>query len=61
MEQESRVDNIGKEIEQLGVHNLELMKIIMSKKVINNDYIYEQIVDNNALEQHLHKLNQLHQ
>lgn len=24
------------------MHNLELMKLIMNKKVINNDFIYEQ-------------------
>lgn len=32
----------SKEIEEKVVHNLELMKLIMNKKVINNDYAFEQ-------------------
>jgi hypothetical protein len=32
----------SKEIEEKVVHNLELMKLIMNKKVINNDYVFEQ-------------------
>ena len=33
---------VAKEVEEKLLHNLEFMKLLMSKKVINNDYIYEQ-------------------
>ena len=36
---------ICKEIEEKLIHNLQMMKLLMKKKIINNDYIYEQFED----------------
>lgn len=44
----SKIDDemASKDIETNVIHNLQLMKLLMNKKIINNDYIYETFEEN---------------